>query len=75
MADGTQKRKLKSPPNYLSRRFQYRLLGMVGSLLLILFLIAGGTGLGVLAAVLGGVWRITDTRHRLRLDRLADARD
>lgn len=32
---------------------------------------AGGTGIGVLAAVLGGAWRITDSRHRLRLDRLA----
>jgi putative ABC transport system permease protein len=39
--------------------------------LLIMFLIAGATGLGVLLAVLGGVWRLTDERHRLRLDRLA----
>lgn len=38
--------------------------------LLIMFLIAGGTGFGVLAAVLGGVFRLTDDRHRLRLDRL-----
>ena len=38
--------------------------------ILIMFLIAGGTGLGVLAAVLGGVRRLTDGRHRLRLDRL-----
>ncbi len=38
--------------------------------LLIMFLIAGGTGLGALAAVVGGVYRITDERHRLRLDRL-----
>jgi putative ABC transport system permease protein len=42
--------------------------------LLIMFLIAGATGFGVLLAVLGGVWRLTDERHRLRLDRLA-ARD
>jgi UDP-glucose/iron transport system permease protein len=39
--------------------------------LLIMFLIAGTTGFGVLLAVLGGVWRLTDERHRLRLDRLA----
>jgi putative ABC transport system permease protein len=39
--------------------------------LLIMFLIAGATGFGVLLAVLGGVWRLTDERHRLRLDRLA----
>jgi len=38
--------------------------------ILIMFLIAGGTGLGAIAAVLGGVYRLTDTRHRLRLDRL-----
>ena len=38
--------------------------------ILIMFLIAGGIGLGVLAAVLGGVRRLTDGRHRLRLDRL-----
>ena len=39
--------------------------------LLIMFLIAGGTGLGSVAAVLAGVYRLTDDRHRLRLDRLA----
>ncbi|HET6518496.1 MAG TPA: ABC transporter permease [Geminicoccaceae bacterium] len=39
--------------------------------LLIMFLIAGGTGLGAVAAVTGGVLRLTDGRHRLRLDRLA----
>jgi len=38
--------------------------------LLIMFLIAGGTGLGTLAAVIGGGYRLTDSRHRLRLDRL-----
>jgi len=39
--------------------------------ILILFLIAGGTGLGALAAVMGGAYRLTDARHRLRLDRLS----
>ncbi len=39
--------------------------------LLIMFLIAGGTGLGVLTAVLAGARRLTDGRHRLRLDRLS----
>jgi putative ABC transport system permease protein len=37
---------------------------------LVMFLIAGGTGLGAVMAVLGGVYRLTDARHRLRLDRL-----
>jgi putative ABC transport system permease protein len=36
----------------------------------VMFLIAGGTGLGAVTAVLGGVYRLTDGRHRLRLDRL-----
>ncbi len=39
--------------------------------LLIMFLIAGGTTFGVLGAVLGGAHRLTDARHRLRLDRLS----
>jgi len=39
--------------------------------ILVMFLIAGGTGVGAVAAVLGGVYRLTDARHRLRLDRLA----
>lgn len=38
--------------------------------MLIMFLIAGGTGLGALSAVLGGAYCLTDVRHRLRLDRL-----
>ncbi len=38
--------------------------------ILIFFLIAGATALGVLVAVCGGAWRLTDSRHRLRLDRL-----
>ena len=40
--------------------------------LLIMFLIGGATGLGVLIAVLASAWRLTDPRHRLRLDRLSD---
>lgn len=38
--------------------------------LLVMFLIAGGTGFGTLAAVVGGARQLTDHRHRLRLDRL-----
>ena len=38
--------------------------------ILVMFLIAGGTGLGAVTAVLGGVYRLTDGRRRLRLDRL-----
>lgn len=38
--------------------------------LLVMFLIAGGTGFGSLAAVLGAGYRLTDSRHRLRLDHL-----
>lgn len=38
--------------------------------LLIMFLIAGASALGVLGAGLGGVHLLTDARHRLRLDRL-----
>lgn len=38
--------------------------------LLVMFLIAGGTALGVFAAVMVGARRLTDRRHRLRLDRL-----
>ena len=39
--------------------------------ILIMFLIAGGTTLGVLGAVLGAGWRLTDMRHRLRLNRMS----
>jgi putative ABC transport system permease protein len=39
--------------------------------ILVMFLIAGGTGFGAVGAVLGGVLRLTDGRHRLRLDRLS----
>jgi len=42
--------------------------------LLIMFLIAGATGAGVLMAVFLGIARLTDNRHRLRLDRLKPAR-
>jgi putative ABC transport system permease protein len=38
--------------------------------LLIMFLIGGATGLGVLGAVFASAWRLTDDRHRLRLDRM-----
>lgn len=38
--------------------------------LLVMFLIGGATGLGVLLAVLGSIYRLMDERHRLRLDRL-----
>jgi len=39
--------------------------------ILIMFLIAGGTGLGLYTAVFLTARRLTDSRHRLRLDRLA----
>ena len=38
--------------------------------ILIMFLIAGSTSIGVLTAVLAAAWRLSDDRHRLRLDRL-----
>lgn len=38
--------------------------------LLVMFLIGGSTGIAVLLASLGAVYRLTDDRHRLRLDRL-----
>ena len=38
--------------------------------ILIIFLIAGGTGLGLFSAVYFARRRLTDSRHRLRLDRL-----
>lgn len=41
---------------------------------LIMFLISGATALGVLGAGLGGVYLLTDARHRLRLDRLETAK-
>jgi putative ABC transport system permease protein len=42
--------------------------------ILIMFLIAGGTGIGAMTAVVACAYRLTDSRHRLRLDRLAPAR-
>lgn len=42
--------------------------------LLIMFLIGGATGLGVLGAVFSSIARLTDNRHRLRLDRMRAAR-
>jgi putative ABC transport system permease protein len=42
--------------------------------LLITLLIGGATGLGVFAAVVASVWRLTDERDRLRLDRLTSPR-
>lgn len=39
--------------------------------LLVMFLIGGSTGIGSVLAVYGVVWRLTDARHRLRLDRIA----
>jgi putative ABC transport system permease protein len=38
--------------------------------ILIMFLIAGGTGIGVVCAVHMAAARLSDNRHRLRLDRL-----
>jgi putative ABC transport system permease protein len=38
--------------------------------ILILFLLAGGAGLGAIGATWIAMWRSTDDRHRLRLDRL-----
>lgn len=43
--------------------------------LLVMFLIGGATGLGVLLATFGSVWRLTDERHRLRLERLSTAKE
>lgn len=39
--------------------------------ILIMFLLSGATGIAVLLASLGAVHRLTDHRHRLRLDRLS----
>ena len=38
--------------------------------IMILFVISGATALGALCAAFGGVWLLTDDRHRLRLDRI-----
>jgi len=41
--------------------------------IMIFFLIASGTGIGVFLAVYAGARRLSDSRHRLRLDRLRPA--
>ena len=38
--------------------------------LLIMFMVGGGTAFGSLFAILGGARLLSDSRHRLRLDRL-----
>jgi len=43
--------------------------------ILIMFLIGGATGFGVIISVLGASLRLSDTRHRLRLDRLASGKE
>ncbi len=40
--------------------------------IMILCVISGTTALGILAAGLGGVWLLTDSRHRLRAERLIE---
>lgn len=42
--------------------------------IMIMFVLAGASGLGAFAAALGSVFLMTDSRHRLRLDRLTPAR-
>lgn len=37
---------------------------------MIMFVIAAGTALGVMLAAIGGAWLITDSRHRLRVEAL-----
>jgi len=43
--------------------------------ILIMFMVAGGTALGAFGAVMGGARRLSDGRHRLRLDRLQALRE
>ncbi|WP_417514650.1 ABC transporter permease [Minwuia sp.] len=38
--------------------------------LLVMFLITGATGIGLVIAIFGAALRLTDNRHRIRLDRL-----
>jgi putative ABC transport system permease protein len=38
--------------------------------ILVMFLIAGATGIGLVVALWGAAWRLSDRRHRIRLDRL-----
>ena len=42
--------------------------------ILTLFMLAAAGALGTIGAVYGAAWRLTDARHRLRLDRLAPSR-
>lgn len=42
--------------------------------ILVMLLIGGSTGLGVLLATLGSLWRLTDERDRLRPERLSKAK-
>jgi putative ABC transport system permease protein len=42
--------------------------------IMIMFVLTGAAGLGALIASVGAVFLLTDTRHRLRLDRLAASR-
>jgi putative ABC transport system permease protein len=42
--------------------------------IMIMFVLAGASSLGAVAAALGSVFLMTDGRHRLRLDRLAEGR-
>jgi UDP-glucose/iron transport system permease protein len=42
--------------------------------IMIMFVLTGASGLGAFAAAFGGVLLLTDSRHRLRLDRLGAAR-
>lgn len=42
--------------------------------LLIMFLIGGATGFGTILAVFAAAFRLMDSRHRLRLDRIEDIR-
>ncbi len=48
--------------------------GAADTQILTLFLLASASTVGTIAAVYGAAWRLTDDRHRLRLDRLAPAR-
>ncbi len=43
--------------------------------LMIMFLIAGGTALGTTGGVLGTAYLLTDERHRLRVERLAEEKE
>jgi UDP-glucose/iron transport system permease protein len=43
--------------------------------ILVLLLIAGSTGIGVMLATFGSLYRLTDERHRLRPDRLGPGKD